>query len=142
MATTNVVNNSVGEPTHGGSWDAWLNGLGASHTDTLTQQVAIPGGMSQATLSFYLHIDTADTTASAHDKLRVQVTTSTGVVLTTLATYSNLDQAAGNTLRSLDMTPYIGQTVKIKFSGVENATLQTSFVVDDAGQTHFSSATP
>ena len=42
-------------------WKAWLDGYGTTHTDTLCQSVSIPAGCG-ATLSFYLHIDTAETT--------------------------------------------------------------------------------
>ncbi len=130
-ASTGIIKNNASEPAHAGIWDVWLDGRGVSHTDSLAQQVVIPSGKTSAMLAFYLHIDSADISSTAHDKLRVQVTTSTGALLATLATYSNLDRANGYALRNLDMTPYIGQTVKINFTGIENATLQTSFVLDD-----------
>ena len=40
------------QPTHSGSWDAWLDGYGRSHTDTLSQSVTIPSGCTTYTLSF------------------------------------------------------------------------------------------
>ncbi|MGE5287039.1 MAG: hypothetical protein ACM3ML_07525 [Micromonosporaceae bacterium] len=53
------------------------------------------GAVSQLTaynFSFWLHIDTAETSATtAYDKLTVRVISSAGTVLATLATYSNLD---------------------------------------------------
>jgi xanthomonalisin len=61
----------------------------------------------------------------------VQVLNSSGAVLATLATYSNLNAATGYVLRSLDMSAYIGQTVTIKFVGTEDSSLATSFVLDD-----------
>ncbi|HEV8435119.1 MAG TPA: IPT/TIG domain-containing protein, partial [Thermoanaerobaculia bacterium] len=64
VASASVLNNSTSEPAHGGSWDAWLDGYGTTHTDTLYQQVAIPSGKTSATLTFYLHIDTAETTTT------------------------------------------------------------------------------
>jgi serine protease len=121
-----------GETAHGGSWFAWLDGYGSSHTDTVSQNVAIPGGKTSATLTFYLHIDTAETTTTtAYDKLTVQVLNSSGTVLKTLATYSNLNKASGYTQRSFDLSAYIGQSVTIKFTGTEDSSLQTSFVLDD-----------
>jgi len=87
--------------------------------------VTIPAGC-HATLSFYLHIDSAETTtATAYDKLTVKAGS------TTLATYSNLNKATGYTLRSFDVSSLAGQTVTISFSGSEDSSLQTSFVVDD-----------
>ncbi|MDT4938334.1 MAG: hypothetical protein QOG80_2005 [Pseudonocardiales bacterium] len=117
---------SQGEPTHSGTWDAWLDGYGSTHTDTLTQSVTVPAGCTSSTLSFYLHIDTAETTtATAYDKLTVKIGS------TTLATYSNLNKASGYTLRTFNVGSFAGQTVTVSFSGTEDSSLQTSFVVDD-----------
>ena len=49
-----------GETAHSGSWFAWLDGYGFTHTDTATQTVSIPAGKTTATLAFYLHIDTQE----------------------------------------------------------------------------------
>src|SRR5258708_6828048 len=35
--TAGVINNSSSEPPHSGSWDAWLDGYGTSHTDSAAQ---------------------------------------------------------------------------------------------------------
>lgn len=127
-----VLSNSSSEPAHAGSWKAWLNGYGSVHTDTVSQQVAIPAGKSSATLQYYLHIDTAETTTtSAYDKLTVQVTNTGGTVLATLGTYSNLNKNTGYAVHTNSLATYIGQTVVIKFTGTEDGSLQTSFVVDD-----------
>ena len=124
-ASTGVIDNSTGQPARTGSWKAWLDGYGSSHTDNLSQSVTIPAGCS-ATLSFYLHIDTAETTTTtAYDKLTVKAGA------TTLATYSNLNKNTGYALRSFNVSSFAGQTVTISFSGVEDASLQTSFVIDD-----------
>ena len=50
---------------------------------------------------------------------------------TTLATYSNLNKAAGYVQRSFNVSGFAGQTVTLKFTGTEDGSLQTSFVVDD-----------
>ena len=77
------------------------------------------------------HIDTAETTTSrAYDKLTVQVLNSSGTVLKTLATYSNLNKAAGYAERSFDLSAYRGQTVRLSFKATEDTSLQTSFVLD------------
>ncbi|GAA0711510.1 PKD domain-containing protein [Dokdonella soli] len=121
-----------GESAHAGAGFVWLNGYGSTHTDTVSQKVAITAGKSKATLQYYLHIDTAETTTTtAYDKLTVGVYNSSGTLLKTLATYSNLNAASGYTVHSNDVSAYIGQTVTIKFTGTEDASLQTSFVLDD-----------
>jgi hypothetical protein len=130
--TPAVINNSSAEPPHSGSWDAWLDGYGTTHTDTATQTVTIPSTITTATLSFWLHIDTAETTTTtAFDTLQVQVLNTSNTVLATLGMFSNLNHAAGYQQHSFDMSSFKGQTVKVRFIGREDSSLQTSFVIDD-----------
>lgn len=129
--TAGVIDNSGFQAPHTGSWKAWLDGYGSTHTDTLLQTASISSAATSATLSFWLHIDTAETSNSATDTLKVQIRNSSGVPLTTLATYSNRDAAAGYRLVSFDVSAYKGQTIQIYLIGVENSKLKTSFVVDD-----------
>ncbi|MFC4018819.1 M4 family metallopeptidase [Micromonospora sp. GCM10011542] len=131
-ATSGVITNSASQPARTGSYKAWLDGYGSSHTDTLAQSVSLPSGCSSYTVSFWLHIDTAETTTgTAYDTLRVQVLNAGGTVLATLATYSNLNKAAGYSQKSFSLAPYAGQTLSLKLTGSEDSSLQTSFVVDD-----------
>lgn len=133
--TSGVINNSASEPAHSGAWDAWLDGYGVSHTDTLSQQVTLPAGCSTATLSFWLHVDTAETTTTtAYDKLTVQAVS--GTTTATLHTYSNLDKGSGYQLRTLSLpASFAGKTVTLRFTGREDSSLQTSFVIDDVALT-------
>lgn len=129
----NPVTDDSGEAAHTGSWKAWFNGNGSKDTDTLAQSVAIPAGCS-ATLSFWLHVDTTENTSTAKpDTFTVQLLDSSGSVLTTLATFSNLNAASGYTQHGYDVSSYAGQTVTLKFTGVETDTSggTTSFVIDD-----------
>ena len=132
-STAGVINaNGAGETSHSGTWYAWLDGYGTTHTDTLAQTVAVPSGCTTYTASFWLHIDTSETTTStAFDTLRVQVLNSSGTVLATLATFSNLNHASGYTKHSYSLAAYAGQTITVKFTGSEDVSLQTSFVLDD-----------
>lgn len=130
-STELVISNNTREPAHSGSWDAWLDGYGTTQTDTLSQQVTIPATVSSATLTFWLHIDTAETSTTAYDTLEVQIRNSSGTVLATLATYSNLNAATGYSQKSFDLGAYKGQTIQIYLVGAEDYTKQTSFVVDD-----------
>jgi subtilisin family serine protease len=131
-ATSGVIGQwgPQGEPTQSGTWDAWLDGYGTSHTDTLSQSVSLPAGCSMYMLSFWLHIDTSETTTTTvFDTLRVQIVD--GGTTTTLATYSNLNKASGYTQKSFNLAGFAGHTVTVRFVGVEDSSLQTSFVVDD-----------
>src|SRR6478736_7428016 len=125
--TAGVINNSTSEPSHAGAWDAWMDGYGTTHTDTVLQQVTIPSTATAATLTFFLHIDTAETsTTTAFDTLSVQVRNSSGTVLSTLATFSNLNHATGYQQKSFNLLSFKGQTIQILFTGTEDFTLQTS----------------
>jgi subtilase family serine protease len=130
-STAAVINpNGAGETSHTGTWYAWLDGYGTTHTDTLSQTVTIPAGCTATSFSFWLHIDTAETTTTtAFDKLTV---TANG---TTIATFSNLNHNTGYTQHTFSLGSSAGSSVTVKFSGTEDSSLQTSFVVDDTAIT-------
>jgi uncharacterized membrane protein len=131
-STNLIIANSSLEPPHSGTFDAWLDGFGTTTTDTIMQQVTIPANATAATLSFWLHIDTAETsTTTAFDTLNVQVRDSSGNVLQTLATFSNLNHASGYQQHTFNLNSFIGKTIQIFLIGKEDFELQTSFVVDD-----------
>jgi hypothetical protein len=130
--TSGVVDSSASEAAHSGTWKAWMNGYGTTHTDSIVQTVAVPSTVTTATLAFWLHIDTAETTTTvAYDTLKVQIRNSSGTVLATLATYSNLNKNTGYAQKSFDVSAYKGQTIQVYLLGSEDSSAQTSFVVDD-----------
>ncbi|WUT86740.1 M28 family peptidase [Streptomyces melanogenes] len=124
-ATSGVITNQAGQTPHGGSYMAWLNGWGSSRTDSASQSLSIPSGCSRYQLSFFQHIDTDENENVAYDVFTVSVGGQT------LATFSNLDANSGYTQKSYDLSAFAGQTVTLKFNGVEDQSLQTSYVVDD-----------
>lgn len=128
-STSGVITSSTSRPARTGSWKAWLNGYGSTTTDTLSQNVALPASGAK-TLAFYIRIDSAETTTSTvYDTLRVQIVS--GGTTTTLATYSNLNKNSSYVQKSFSLASYAGQTVTVKFTGTEDSSLQTSFVIDD-----------
>lgn len=124
-ATSGVIGSFSGQTAHSGTQYAWLDGYGTSHTDTLSQSVTLPAECTVATLKFWLHIDTAESGSTVYDRLTTQLGT------TTLATYSNVNAASGYVQRTFDVSSFAGQTVTLKYTGTEDASLQTSFVLDD-----------
>jgi hypothetical protein len=131
-ASSGVITNDATYPAHGGTWKAWLNGYGATHTDSVYQSVAIPAAATSATLSFWLRIDSDETTTTtAYDTLKVQLRNSSNAVLTTLVTYSNLNEGSSYVQRTFDVAAWKGQTVRVYFEGVEGSQVATSFLVDD-----------
>ncbi|MFE3876994.1 protease pro-enzyme activation domain-containing protein [Kitasatospora sp. NPDC059146] len=123
--SSGVVDNGTSEPAHSGSWKAWLDGYGSAHTDTLSQTVTVPAGCASATLTFALHIDTAETGSTPYDTLTLQANG------TTVKTWSNVDAAAGYVQQTVDLTSFAGRSVTLKFTGTEDGSNQTSFVIDD-----------
>jgi hypothetical protein len=123
-ASSGVISNSTSEPAHAGSYKAWLDGYGTAHTDTVSQTVTVPSGCSGATLSFWLLVDSDETTTTtAYDKLTV---TAGG---TTVGSYSNLNQGSSYVQRTLSITGSGSRA--ITFTGVEGNQLATAFVIDD-----------
>jgi PKD repeat protein len=131
-ATTGVVSNNTTEPARTGTWKAWLDGYGTTHTDTLSQSVTLPTGCTNYKFNFYMHIDTAETTTTTkYDTLQLQALNSSGTVLANLYTYSNLNANTGYSLHTFNLPSYAGQIITLKFTGTEDSTKQTSFVIDD-----------
>ncbi|MFI6769358.1 M28 family peptidase [Streptomyces sp. NPDC050355] len=123
---TGAIGAHSGQSAHSGSRFAWLGGYGYSAADTLSQPVTVPAGCSRATLTYWLHIDTDETGNVAYDTFKVKVGS------TTLTTLSNTDASNGYTQRTLDLSRYVGQQITLTFTAAEDASLQTSFVLDDA----------
>jgi hypothetical protein len=131
-STDVVVHETADQPAWGGSYLALLDGQGVAHTDTLSQTVTIPATCTAATLSSYLHIETAQQTKqTAYDTLQVLLRSPLdGSVLATLDTYSNLDAATGYQRHTFDVSGHAGTPLTVTFSGTENSSRQTSFLLD------------
>jgi serine protease len=127
-----VSSNGSGETAHSGSWFAWLNGYGTPHTDMLSQTVTVGSSCHTDTFSFWLWIDTSESTTSAVDTLKVQVL-SGSTVLATLATYSNLNANRQYVQHSFSLGKYAGKKITLKFTGTETDRGHgtTDFVIDD-----------
>jgi Zn-dependent metalloprotease len=114
---------------HSGTWGAWMGGYGVVHTDKISQSVTIPAGR-RATLSYHVLIGTDEPPGSAAlDTLKVR----TGS--TVLQTLSNRNAASFYQLRTVSLSAYAGQTIVLSFTGTENASLSTMFILDDLAVT-------
>ncbi|MFC6161646.1 M4 family metallopeptidase [Kribbella jiaozuonensis] len=132
--TSGPVTNNTARPARTGSWKLWLQGNGRATTENVGQSVAIPASATTASLSFWIRIDTAETTTSTvYDTVKVQVVD--GSTATTLATYSNLNKNTSYVQKTLNLSAYKGKTVTVKFVGQEDSSAQTSFVIDDTSLT-------
>jgi hypothetical protein len=124
---------STGAFPHSGSAYMILGGVN-SRTGTLYHTVTIPAGCSP-NLNFWLNITTSEAAgASIFDRLFIEVRSSTGTLLGTLATFSNQNSGTAGVyvLRGpYNLSSWAGQTVRIQFRGTTDITLPTSFRVDD-----------
>jgi Zn-dependent metalloprotease len=128
--TSGPITDDSGRPAHSGSWKMWLGGNGTTASEHEQQTVTIPSSAGTATLSYWIRIDTSESTSRyAYDTAKVQVVH--GGTTTKLASYSNLSANNAYVQKSFDLSAYRGQSVTVKFSMNEDSSLQTSFVVDD-----------
>ena len=121
--------------THAGTYKATLGGYNSDH-DYLSQLVTIPSDAAAAHLYFYLRMTTSET-IHPYDFLYVRVWNSTGppgTLLGTLATFSDADAAAyasWTLVGPIDLSAYIGQTVRIGFEATTDSASVTYFYIDD-----------
>ena len=115
---------------------AYLGVYNSASQSVTSANAVIPAAATSATLTFYVSIVTSETTTTtAYDKLNVQlVDASTGSVLATLGTLSNLNKTASAStyvLKSYSATSYKGKTVKVRFAATTDSSATTSFRIDD-----------
>ena len=86
-----------------------------------------------ATLTFWLNITSSESGPTIYDRLFVEVRSTTGALLGTLAVFSNANETtAGNySQRSFSLAGWQGQTVRVQFRATNDSILPTSFRIDD-----------
>ena len=94
------------------------------------QTVNIPAS-HPANLTFWLNITTSESLSTAYGYAEVRSTS--GSLLSTLATYSNRDAttAGSYSQKAFSLAAWRGQTVRVQFRGTTDYSLVTSFRVDD-----------
>jgi hypothetical protein len=133
VATVGVLTSSSLRDPRTGSAFAWLDGYGRAHSDSLAQTVAVPATASRVDLSFWVHIDTAETSTEAVDTLAVDLLSPTGIQLARLITLTNLGARDGFSLKTFSLLGFRGQSLQVAFTGTEDQARQTSFLLDDLG---------
>jgi Zn-dependent metalloprotease len=122
-----------GNYPHGGTGYIYF-GVNNSVSGQSYQTVSIPASAT-GTLTFWLNVTSDETTTTTqYDKLFVEVRNTSGTLLTTLATYSNLNKGTAGVYsqKSLNMAAYKGQTVRVQFRSTTDISLVSTFRVDDA----------
>jgi Zn-dependent metalloprotease len=117
------------QPAHSGTRSAWLGGFDSFRDDSISQLVRIPAG-SRASLSYYVHVDTREAPTGAFDTMTVRAGPKA------LQTLSNLNAAGGYQHKTVNLSAYVGRTISLSFTGSEDGSIPTSFVVDDISLTN------
>ncbi len=121
-----------GNAPHGGTGYIYF-GVNNSVTGQSYQSVSIPS-TATGTMTFWLNVTSSETTTTTqYDKLFVEVRNTSGTLLSTLATYSNLNKTTQGSYsqKSFNVAAYKGQTVRIQFRSTMDSSITTTFRVDD-----------
>jgi hypothetical protein len=141
-ATTTISGQDVivyhGSYPHTGSNYASEGGYN-SDTDKLTQTLTIPSTINSATLTFWVNVVTQETTTSTkYDYLYVEIHNSSGTLLATPLTLSNLNNKSSNNTNgvyfqpaAISLTSYKGQTIELVFHATTDYEKTTTFNIDD-----------
>jgi thermolysin len=122
-----------GNYPHGGTGYIYF-GVNNSVSGQSYQTVTVPS-TACGTLTFWLNVTSSETTTTTqYDKLFVEVRNTSGTLLATLATYSNLNKGTAGVYsqKSLNIAAYKGQTVRVQFRSTTDVSLPSTFRVDDA----------
>jgi hypothetical protein len=123
---------STGAYPHSGTGYIIL-GINNNASGQSYQTVTVPSSASGA-FTFWLNVTSSETTTSIqYDRLFVEVRNTAGTLLSTVATYSNLNKGTAGVYsqKSFNLAAYRGQTVRIQFRATTDASLTTSFRIDD-----------
>ena len=125
-----VGDNSPAAPPHQGTRDAWFP-PDRQDSAVLQQTVAIPPRTAQAQLTFWLAIDSRETSGKVLDTFQVKARGADGK-LRVLGTWSNLDGGFGYQQYGVNLGACIGQTVQLSFVASNfRGGKGTGFVLDD-----------
>jgi hypothetical protein len=120
-----------GNYPHGGTGYMYF-GVNNNVSGQIYQTVTIPS-TATGNLTFWFNCSSNEGTTTAYDFMYVEVRSTTGVLLQTVATYSNRDKTTpGNySQKSFSLAAYKGQTIRLQFRCITDYSLSTTFRVDD-----------
>ncbi|HEX5064113.1 MAG TPA: hypothetical protein VFV99_32275 [Kofleriaceae bacterium] len=126
-----------GLAAHTAPYKAWMGGfeapLGQSVTDQLYQDVTVPMGTTQLTLTGYYVVGTQETTTtSVYDSGQLGLTQTNGTPIQTVLSLSNLT-TTGATWTAINFTfpqNLSGQTVRLRMTSTNDDSFVTNFFFD------------
>jgi hypothetical protein len=120
-----------GNYPHGGTGYMYF-GVNNNVSGQVYQTVTIPS-TAPANLTFWFNCSSSESATTAYDYMYVEVRNTSGILLQTVATYSNKDKttAGSYSLKSSSLAAYKGQTVRLQFRSTTDYSITTTFRVDD-----------
>ena len=131
MSGSGAFYTNNGTYPHGGTGYMYF-GVNNNVTGQTYQQVMIPS-TATGTLTFWFNCSSSESATTAYDFMYVEVRSTTGVLLQTVATYSNKDKttAGSYSQKSFSLAAYKGQTIRLQFRTTTDFSITTTFRVDD-----------
>ncbi len=136
QSSPGIITRSTAHAARSGKGYAWL-GHSTTADDSLSQGVETTPGYTRASLSFWLHVDSANRSTQPQDTLSLELDDQySGQRIAVLHTWSNLDATTGYVPVRVDLTPYVaaefGSTVIVRFTSHETGSAAaTAFLLDD-----------
>lgn len=119
----NIITNSLPPTPRSGIWAAWLGG-DDNETSQLSQAFTLPSSPALY-LNFYYLIGSDD--ACGFDEAVIYVGATAVASFDLCLDNSNVNWVG----HSVNMAPYVGQTVTVSFTAVTDSSLNSNFFVDD-----------
>ncbi len=112
-----------------GNYAAWMGGVDSA-TRAMYQDVAIPAGATNLTVTGYRYIATEETSGT-WDVWTATIRNTGGGVLETLGTLSNADALESwVTFNYVPVTNFAGQTIRLYFENTNDILNNTNFFID------------
>jgi hypothetical protein len=131
LSGTGAFYTNNGTYPHGGTGYMYF-GVNNNVSGQTYQTVTIPS-TAPGTLTFWFNCSSSESATTAYDFLYVEVRSTTGTLLQTVATYSNKDKttAGSYSLKSFSLAAYKGQTIRLQFRTTTDFSITTTFRIDD-----------
>ncbi|GAA0948583.1 hypothetical protein Vau01_079610 [Virgisporangium aurantiacum] len=113
---------------HTGAWNARLGKVGPE-AETLSQTVVMPAGCPFVVLSFWLHVDSRESSSEEFDILSLDARVDGAYE--PLGYWSNAAAGAGYWQVNIDASIFAGHTVTVSLTSWQDRSLASSFHIDD-----------
>lgn len=133
-----LITDQDGPAEHSAPYKAWLGGFvaptaGGTVTDVLWQDVMIPAGTTQLTLSYQYIVGTQEdaTATTAFDTASVAITQTNGTVIANVNSFSNLTPVAAWTAINFTVPQNLaGQTIRLRLTSSNDDSFTSNFFFD------------